>query len=204
MSGARRPALDWQAAHARLERARRALDADAPRPPEEVQRILRERALALASPPVEAAELAPALSLLVFSLAGERYGIETAHVVEAMPLRAVTPIPGVPALIRGVVNHRGRLLAVLDIRPLLNLPTGRGLGERSWVVAVEAAGMRVGIAAEAIEGIVAIAARQMTPRAASPDGAASVLRGVLGGMIGVLDLEALGRDPRILVNHGGD
>ncbi len=204
MSAARRPALDWQAAHARLARARHALDADAPRPPEEVQRVLRERALALARPPVEAAELAPALSLLVFSLAGERYGIETVHVVEAMPLRAVTPIPGVPALIRGVLNHRGRLLAVLDIRPLLNLPTGRGLGERSWVVAVEAAGTRIGIAAEAIEGTVEVAARQMTPPATSPGGAPSVLRGVLGGMIGVLDLEALGRDPRILVNHGGD
>lgn len=46
--------FDWQEAYGRLERVRKALESGPGRPPEEVRRILRERALALAQPLADA------------------------------------------------------------------------------------------------------------------------------------------------------
>ena len=78
-----RPRIDWQEVYARLDRARQAVEAGGQTPPEEVQRILRERAEALARPPEEKSLPSAPLECLVFSLGGDRCGIETAHVVHA-------------------------------------------------------------------------------------------------------------------------
>ncbi len=139
----KRPAIDWQQAYARLERARRALEAGGGLSPEEATRILKERAQALARPQEEVSAPAETLDLLVFSLGGERYGIEAAHVVDVLRLRELTPVPGTPPFVLGVMNHRGRIVAVLDLPKLLELP-GHGSAEDSRVVAVEAGGMSFG------------------------------------------------------------
>lgn len=172
------------------------------RPPEEVRRILRERALALAKPLAEVRTPAEVLGLLVFSLAGERYGIEMSHVLEVIPLRELTPMPCTPPFVLGVVNHRGRILPVLDFRRLLDL-ADRGIAEGSRVVAVEAGGMTYGIFADAVAGTIQVAADEIAHSSAiTPTGGRQAfIRGVTGEMIAVLDLEVLGRDQRIVVNE---
>ena len=93
---------------------------------EEVQRILTKRAEALARPLQERQTLAEPLELLVFSLAGERYAVDTAHVQDVVPLREITPLPCTPSFVLGVVNHRGRILPVLDFRRLFGLAGALG------------------------------------------------------------------------------
>lgn len=194
-----RPAIDWQEAYARLERARRALETGGDLPAEEVKRVLSDRARALARPVEEAPAPTEVLDLLVFSLAGERYAVETAHVVEVLPLRGLTPVPCTPPLVLGVVNHRGRILPVLDFRRLFQLAGGE-VTEGSRVVAVEAGGMAFGVFAEAVAGTVRIGAQGLAPPPAGLTGAhQAFIRGVTGEMVAVLDLAALVRDPRITV-----
>lgn len=171
------------------------------RPPEQVKGILRERAQALAKPAEEARAPAEPLELLVFSLAGERYGIETAHVLEVVPLRGLTPVPSTPSWILGVVNHRGRILPVLDLRRLFEL-AGQGIPEGSRIVAVEGGGMTFGIFADGVTGIIRLGADEVVPPPVSLAGdRRAFIRGVTAGMVGVLDLESLARDPRITVNE---
>jgi len=196
-----RPAIDWQEAYARLERIRRALEAGGDRPPEETGRILRDRARALARPVEEAPAPTEVLDLLVFSLTGERYGIETAHVLEVVPLRGLTPVPGTPPFVLGVVNHRGRILPVLDLRRLFEL-AGQGIAKGGRVVAVEVGGMAFGIFADAVAGSVRLGADEVAPPPVSlARDRQAFIRGVTGGMVAVLDLEALASDPRITVNE---
>lgn len=198
-----RPAIDWQAAYARLERTRRSLEASGELPAEEVQRILRDRARALARPREEAPSPTEMLDLLVLSIAGERYGIEMAHVLEVVPLRELTPVPGTPPFVLGVLNHRGRILPVLDLRRLFEL-AAQGIAERSRVVAVEAGGMTFGIFTEAVAGTVRIGAHEVTPPPATLTGdRQAFIRGVAGEMVAVLELDALARDPRITVKDEG-
>ncbi len=195
-----RRAIDWDRTYARLEEARRTLDAGGNLPPEEVKRILSERAKALAKPLEEAPTPGERLELLVFSLAGERYGIEMARVMEVLPLRDLVPVPRTPSFVLGVVNHRGRILPVLDLRRLFDL-AGQEVAEGSRVVAVEAGGMTFGVFAEAVIGTVAVGAHEVAPPPVILTGdRQALLRGVTGEMVAMLDLEALARDPRITVN----
>lgn len=196
-----RPAVNWQAAYSRLEQTRRALEASGSLPPEEVKRILRDRAQALAKPLAEVRTAAEVLDLLVFSLPGERYGIETSHVLEVISLRELAPVPCTPPVILGVVNHRGRILPVLDLRRLFTLP-GQGVTEGGRVVAVEAGGMTFGIFADAVAGTIQVADHEIAhPLVTLTGGLQAFIRGVTGEMVVVLDLEALVRDPRIVVNE---
>ncbi len=193
--------IDWRAAYARLEETRRTLDAVRERSPEEIKRVLRERAKALAKPLAEPTPRGEALELLAFSLAGERYAIEAASVREVMPLRDLTPVPCTPPTILGVVNHRGRILPVLDFRKLLDL-NGQGVGEKRWVVVVDAEGMTFGIGAEAVMGTIRIQASDLAPPPRSLAGdRQAFIRGVTGDMVVVLDLATLAGDPRITVNE---
>ena len=194
--------FDWQEAYARLDRAGRALDVAVDRPREEVQRILAARAQALARPREEVRVPTEVLELLIFSLGGERYAIETTHVLEAVPLRALTPVPCTPPFVLGVVNYRGQILPVLDLRRLFDLE-GIEVTQESRVVAVEAGGMRFGIFADSVAGTTRVPTQEIAP----PPAAVTVdrqvfLRGVTAGMVTVLDLGALVRDRRIAVNEG--
>ncbi len=196
-----RQEINWQETYARLEQTRQSLETGGNLPPEEVKRILRERAEALAKPREEARAPADLLELLVFSLAGERYGIETTHVLEVFPLRELTPVPCTPSFVLGVVNHRGRILPVLDLRRLFEL-AGREISEGGRVVAVEAGGMAFGIFADAVAGTIRLGADEVAPPPVTLTGdRQAFIRGVTGEMVVVLDLEALARDPRITVNE---
>ena len=171
------------------------------RPREEVKRILRERAEALARPVEEARTPAEPLELLVFSFAGERYAIETAYVMEVIPLRELTPVPCTPPFILGVVNHRGRILPVLDFRRLLDLAE-QGVAEGSRVVAVDAGGMSFGIFADAVSGVERIGAHEVAPPPATLAGdPQAFLLGVTEEMIAVLDMEKIASGKKIVVHE---
>lgn len=199
MSRAQR-ALDWQEAYARLARTREALDAGPERSPEEARRILAERARVLAKPIKEAPTPSEVLDLLVFSLAGERYGIAAASVLEVIPLRELVTVPGTPRVVPGIVNHRGRILPVLDLRRVFEL-AGEGVTEASRVVAAEAGGLTFGVFAEAVVGVVRIGAQELEARPTGfTGGRQTFVLAVTRDMVAVVDLEALARDPRITVN----
>jgi len=70
-----------------------------------------------------AAEASPrTLEILVFEVGGQRYGLPTVDVRELVRAVAITPLPNAPTVIEGVVNVRGRVLPVLDVRARFRLP----------------------------------------------------------------------------------
>jgi purine-binding chemotaxis protein CheW len=196
-----RAALNWQEAYARLEQTRQRLEASSALPPVEVRRILRERARALARPLAEPSTVTNVLDLAVFVLAGARYGIEAAYVLEVAPLRELTPVPCTPPHILGVVNHRGRILPILDLRNLFALAAQEMTAE-SRVVAVEVGGMTFGILADAVLGTIQVGIHEVVlPPVTLLHDQQAALRGVTGEMVAVLDLAALARDPRLTVDE---
>ncbi|GAB4214251.1 MAG: chemotaxis protein CheW [Roseiflexaceae bacterium] len=83
--------------------------------------VLEERARLLARQE-QTEQHASGEEVLIFRLGEAGYSLPVQAVREVTPLRAYTPLPVMPAHIVGLVNLRGRLLAVLDIRPLLGIP----------------------------------------------------------------------------------
>lgn len=140
--------LDWEQARRRLERARLALNET--RSPEEERALLAERARALSLPHETNLAAASDDDVVVFSLCGERFAVDAEHVIEAFELEAPTPVPGTPERLVGVVNHRGSVLGVFDLRALL-VADGTRDEELTHAVAVEIDGLTFAIAAEAVE-----------------------------------------------------
>jgi purine-binding chemotaxis protein CheW len=63
---------------------------------------------------------------MLLGIGGSTYAMPVAAVREIVRLPAVTRVPGLPAFVTGLANVRGRVLAVLDLRPLLQLQAPRG------------------------------------------------------------------------------
>jgi purine-binding chemotaxis protein CheW len=63
-----------------------------------------------------------ALDVVVFEIGGQHYGLPVADVRELLPAVSVTPLPGAPAVVEGVINLRGRVVPVLDFRRRFELP----------------------------------------------------------------------------------
>ncbi len=164
----------------------------------EIQRILRTRAEALARPLGDDTTADETSDVLVFRLGSERYGVETGSVSAVASLRELTPVPGTPLVIRGVFLHRGRVLPVLDLNPLFG-QTKDSEGDDA-VIVVEAGGMTFGIAATEVVGIRGAHVQQLAPvLGASSDQRSALIRGVTDDLVGILDLPALARDPRVRV-----
>lgn len=66
--------------------------------------------------------MAQAVELLVFELDDQRYALTLASVREVVRAVALTPLPGAPAIVEGVIDVRGRVVPVLDIRARFRLP----------------------------------------------------------------------------------
>ena len=59
---------------------------------------------------------------LTFSLAGEEYGIGILKVKEIIGIMPITVVPQTPAYIKGVINLRGKVIPVIDLRLKFSLP----------------------------------------------------------------------------------
>jgi purine-binding chemotaxis protein CheW len=73
---------------------------------------------------------------LTFSLAGEEYGIGILKVREIIGMMTVTPVPQTPEFVRGVINLRGKVIPVIDLRVRFGLEAA-ACTERTCIIVVE-------------------------------------------------------------------
>ena len=141
------------------------------------------------------------MQVVAFSLANETYGIATEFVKEVQPLRNVTPVPCTPDFVVGVVNVRGSIYSVIDIRNFLGAPK-KEITDLTKVILVDAAGLEVGILADDVSGATSIAVSEIKPPLAAQSAAKDeFIQGVTPKMLIILNLEALLRDNRIIVHQ---
>jgi purine-binding chemotaxis protein CheW len=60
--------------------------------------------------------------VLIFEVAGQRYGLPALDVQELLRMAALTPLPSGPPIVEGVINIRGKVVPVLDLRTRFRLP----------------------------------------------------------------------------------
>jgi purine-binding chemotaxis protein CheW len=166
----------------------------------ETRIILKNRALALAKEPGEQKAASAGMEYIVFMLAGETYGIEAGFVREVYPLKEYTTLPGVPSYILGIVNIRGRILPVIDLKKLLNLPE-KGLGELNKVLILDNGKMEFGILADVVHGTQSVDNDDIKSIPPTVTGIGEeYIKGVTTDMLIVLDGEKLLSDSNIVVN----
>ncbi len=96
---------------------------------------------------------------LTFSLAGEEYGIGILRVKEIIGMMAVTHVPQTPGFVKGVINLRGKVIPVVDLRLRFALEAA-ACTERTCIIVVEVAGangsVMMGIVVDAVSEVLNI------------------------------------------------
>ena len=115
---------------------------------------------------------------LTFTLGGEEYGVEILRVQEIKGFTAVTPIPNAPAFVKGVMNLRGTVVPVFDLRLKFGMPP-KEYDRFTVIVVVNVAARVVGLVVDAVSDVLDIAHRAIDT---SPDLGASVDTSILQGI----------------------
>jgi purine-binding chemotaxis protein CheW len=119
---------------------------------EEQHRILKARALALAQEPDQEDADVEYMDITTFLLSSELYGIENRYIREVYALKDFTPLPCTPSFVFGIINIRGRIVSVIDIKRFFDLPE-RGLSDQNKVIVLSSSTMEFGILADEIKGV---------------------------------------------------
>ncbi len=164
------------------------------------KKILKQRADALAIKP-EKKEEDESIEIVEFQLAHEKYGIESIFVREVYPLKDLTPVPCTPSFVAGLINVRGEILSVIDIKKFFNLPE-EGLTDKSKVIIICNDRIEFGILADEIVGVDLILIRKLQSTIPTLTGIrAKYLKGVTAGQIVVLDAEKILSDKKIIIHE---
>lgn len=103
---------------------------------------------------------------LTFSLGHEDYGVGILKVREIIGVMEITAVPHTPSYIKGVINLRGRVIPVLDLRLKFDMPA-KEYDERTCVIVVEVQGgngpIQVGMVVDSVSEVLNIGAAEIEP-----------------------------------------
>jgi purine-binding chemotaxis protein CheW len=195
---------DWDEIRRRIDAVRVAIEHGSAPSPEEERRILKDRARELAREPASDAAAGETLDAVEFDLAGERYAFPLAQVREVSLLRELTPVPCTPPFVLGIINLRGEICTVIDLKKFFDLPDA-GLTELNKIILIRHDGPQLGILADAIRGVRRLRWSDLQPALPTlTDRRAAYLQGITSDRMVVLDAAKILSDPRILVEDRDD
>ncbi len=166
----------------------------------DVNRVLKDRAKELSEVPVDQETGSESIEIVEFVLAYEKYAIESIFVDEVYPMKDFTPVPGVPSFILGIINLRGKILSVIDIRKFFDLPV-KGLSNLNRVLVVKTPEMELGILSDFILGVRTIRKKNIHPPLPTLTGIrAKYLHGITDEGLVLLDVIKILSDQDIIVH----
>jgi purine-binding chemotaxis protein CheW len=89
---------------------------------------------------------------LTFTVGKEDYGIEIYHVTEIIGIQKITDVPDLPGYIKGVINLRGKVIPVMDVRLRFKMPE-REYDDRTCIVVVSMGGTAVGLVVDTVKEV---------------------------------------------------
>ena len=137
---------------------------------------------------------------LTFMLGTDSYGLPVLNVREIIRLCPITPVPRMPDYVKGVINLRGTVIAVIDLRAKFEMPAST-LGDRCCVIIVQirsltgGASTLMGAVVDAVEEVVNLGASDIEP---TPDFGGTLdtrymlgVATIRGGVKTLLDIEKI-------------
>ena len=100
--------------------------------------------------------------LVVFQLGAELYGVDIARVHEIIRLQTITRVPRAPSFVEGVINLRGKVIPVVDLRRRFGLPTAEHTRATRTVV-VEIGDQVVGIIVDSVSEVLRVNTSTVEP-----------------------------------------
>lgn len=169
--------------------------------PEEKKKILKARAKELARDDRKEKTIEESVEVVEFLLAYETYGIESSYVREIYPLKELTPVPCTPPFVLGIINVRGQVVSVIDMKKFFDLPE-KGLTDLNKVIIVHDETMEFGILADSILGVRTVALDEIQPPLLTLTGiGAEYLRGMTKEPVVVLDMAKILSSSNLVVHE---
>lgn len=99
---------------------------------------------------------------LTFTLGKENYGIEIQFVTEIIGIQAITEVPELPAYIKGIINLRGNIIPVMDVR----LRFGKAAMEyndRTCIIVIDIQSIFIGLIVDSVSEVITIPDQEIVP-----------------------------------------
>lgn len=172
---------------------------DEDRQQEAIRERLRERARQYAIPVKDDQITGDTHTVLTFGLGAEAYGVDVMVLRGIRALNRITRVPGTPRFYVGVVNVRGQVISVLDLRLFFDIALGEQETLPGELILVRANQLEIGLLASHVEGVVTIphtAIERMEDT--------RYALGVTRERLVVLDIEQIFADERLIIGGGED
>jgi purine-binding chemotaxis protein CheW len=99
---------------------------------------------------------------LTFSIGSEFYGIEIRYVTEIIGIQAITEVPELPNYIRGIINLRGKIIPIMDVRLRFKKPI-KEYNDRTCVIVVDIKDVSIGLIVDSVSEVMSIADSDIVP-----------------------------------------
>ncbi len=99
---------------------------------------------------------------LTFSMGNESYGIEIRYVTEIIGIQPVTEVPELPEYVRGIINLRGKIIPVMDVRLRFKKPF-REYNDRTCIVVIDTGDVSIGLIVDSVSEVLSIKDEEIVP-----------------------------------------
>lgn len=102
------------------------------------------------------------LQLVTFSIGEEEFGVDILKVQEIIRTMEITKVPRAPDFVEGVINLRGKVIPIIDLRKRFGLPT-RDHDKHTRIIVIEINNMIVGFVVDSVSEVLRIPASTVEP-----------------------------------------
>lgn len=191
----------WKDARNRVREVQAAVETGLTLAPKEEKEILRARAKDIAQEPNASDVESEWLEVLEFELGGESYALQLANVRVVSLLKDLTPVPCTPPFVLGIINLRGEIRTVIDLKKFFGLPE-KGITDLNKIIMIQNDEMELGILADSIRGVRRIRIADLQPALPTMTAiSADHLSGVTSDRLMLLDASKILADKRLLVDE---
>ncbi|MEG2295629.1 MAG: chemotaxis protein CheW [Oscillospiraceae bacterium] len=92
---------------------------------------------------------------LTFLIEDQYYAIEIIHVIEIIEMQVITVVPQIPSYMRGIINLRGKIIPVMDVRIRFGKPE-KEYNDRTSIIVIEIKGVSIGLIVDMVDEVLQI------------------------------------------------
>lgn len=111
---------------------------------------------------IHVTEDASTAQYLTFSLGEESFGIPIGHVIEIVGMQSITNVPHVPSYVKGVINLRGQVIPVMDVRLRFHMPE-LDYHSRTCIIVVRVQDSDIGLIVDVVQEVITISVAEVEP-----------------------------------------
>jgi len=101
---------------------------------------------------------------LTFTVGEEEYGVGISYVTEIINVQAITEVPELPPYIKGIINLRGKIIPVMDVRVRFN-KEAKEYNDRTCIIVVDIGDTGIGLIVDMVREVLHIAEEEIVPPA---------------------------------------